>query len=185
MAKVASFWATVNYREAYGLFATNGILFNHESPRRGETFVSRKISRAIARIKAGLQDKLYLGNLDARRDWGYAPEYVEAMWLMLQVDEPEDFVIASGESHSVREFVEAAFGHAGLDYEPYVEIDPRYFRPSEVDVLLGDSSKAADKLGWKPAVSFDDLVKIMVDADEAELQDELAGKVSRFSHEMT
>ena len=130
VAKVAAFWATVNYREAYGLFATNGILFNHESPRRGETFVTRKITRAVASIKAGLQDKLYLGNLDARRDWGYAPDYVEAMWLMLQADEPEDFVIATGETHSVREFVEAAFEHAGLDWEPHVEIDPRYFRPS-------------------------------------------------------
>jgi GDPmannose 4,6-dehydratase len=185
VAKVAAFWATVNYREAYGLFAANGILFNHESPRRGETFVTRKVTRAVARIRAGLQDKLYLGNLDARRDWGYAPDYVEAMWLMLQADEPEDFVIATGETHSVREFVEAAFEHAGLEWEPHVEIDPRYFRPSEVDELLGDASKAAERLGWRPKVAFDELVKIMVDADIAELEDELAGKVTRYSHEGT
>jgi GDPmannose 4,6-dehydratase len=185
VAKVAAFWATVNYREAYGLFATNGILFNHESPRRGETFVTRKVTRAVARIKAGLQEKLYLGNLEASRDWGYAPDYVEAMWLMLQADEPEDFVIATGETHTVREFVEAAFEHAGLEWEPHVEIDERYFRPSEVDVLLGDASKAEERLGWKPKVSFAELVKIMVDADVAELDDELAGKVTRFSHEGT
>jgi GDPmannose 4,6-dehydratase len=185
VSKVAAFWATVNYREAYGLFAANGILFNHESPRRGETFVTRKVTRAIARIKAGLQDKLYLGNLDARRDWGYAPDYVEAMWSMLQADEPEDFVIATGETHSVREFVEAAFEHAGLDWEPYVEIDPRYFRPAEVDELQGDASKAAERLGWRPKVSFDELVRTMVDADIAELEDELAGKVTRYSHEGT
>ncbi len=149
---MAAFWATVNYREAYGMFAVNGILFNHESPRRGETFVTRKITRALARIKAGLQDKLYLGNLDAKRDWGFAGDYVEAMWMMLQVDEPDDFVIATGETHSVREFLEAAFEHAGMDWEPYVEIDPRYFRPAEVDVLLGDPSKAkrssAGSRGW-------------------------------------
>ena len=185
VSKVAAYWATVNYREAYGLFATNGILFNHESPRRGETFVTRKVTRALARIKAGLQDKLFLGNLDARRDWGYAPDYVEAMWLMLQADEPEDFVIATGATHSVREFVEAAFEHAGLDWEPHVEIDPRYFRPSEVDELLGDASKAAESLGWRAKVSFSELVKIMVDADIAELDDELAGKVTRYSHEGT
>jgi GDPmannose 4,6-dehydratase len=185
VSKVAAYWATVNYREAYGLFATNGILFNHESPRRGETFVTRKVTRAVARIKAGLQDKLFLGNLDARRDWGYAPDYVEAMWLMLQADEPEDFVIATGATHSVREFVEAAFEHAGLDWEPHVEIDPRYFRPSEVDELLGDASKAAERLGWRAKVSFEELVKIMVDADIAELDDELAGKVTRYSHEGT
>ena len=185
VSKVAAFWATVNYREAYGLFATNGILFNHESPRRGETFVTRKVTRAVARIKAGLQDKLYLGNLDARRDWGYAPDYVEAMWLMLQTDEPEDFVIATGETHSVREFVEAAFEHAGLDWEPHIDIDPRYFRPAEVDELLGDASKAAERLGWRPKVAFDELVKIMVDADVAELEDELSGKVTRYSHEGT
>jgi GDPmannose 4,6-dehydratase len=185
VAKVAAFWATVNYREAYGLFATNGILFNHESPRRGETFVTRKVTRAVARIKAGLQDKLFLGNLDARRDWGYAPDYVEAMWLMLEADEPEDFVIATGTTHSVREFVEAAFEHAGLDWEPHVEIDPRYFRPAEVDELLGDASKAAERLGWGARVSFEELVKIMVDADIAELDDELAGRVTRYSHEGT
>jgi GDPmannose 4,6-dehydratase len=183
VAKVSAYWATVNYREAYGLFAVNGILFNHESPRRGETFVTRKITRAVARIKAGLQDKLYLGNLDAERDWGYAPDYAEAMWLMLQADEPDDFVVATGETHSVREFLEAAFGHAGLDWEPHVEIDPRYFRPSEVDVLLGDASKAHQKLGWEPRVGFEELVRLMVDADTAELDDQLAGKVVRYSHE--
>ena len=185
VSKVSAFWATVNYREAYGLFAANGILFNHESPRRGETFVTRKITRALARIKAGLQDKLYLGNLDASRDWGYAPDYVEAMWMMLQAEEPEDFVIASGESHTVREFLEAAFVHVGLEWEPHVEIDPRYFRPSEVDVLLGDPSKAKERLRWEPKVRFEELVRIMVDADVAELEDQLAGKVSRFSHEGT
>jgi GDPmannose 4,6-dehydratase len=185
VAKVAAFWATVNYREAYGLFATNGILFNHESPRRGETFVTRKITRALARIKAGLQEKLFLGNLDASRDWGFAPDYVEAMWMMLQADEPEDFVIASGETHTVREFLEAAFAHAGLDWEPYVEIDPRYFRPSEVDALLGDPAKARERLGWEPKVRFEELVRIMVDADIAELEDQLAGRVSRYSHEGT
>jgi GDPmannose 4,6-dehydratase len=183
VAKVSAYWATVNYREAYGLFAVNGILFNHESPRRGETFVTRKITRALARIKAGLQDKLYLGNLDAKRDWGYAPDFAEAMWLMLQASEPDDFVVATGETHSVREFLEAAFGHAGLDWEEHVEIDPRYFRPSEVDVLLGDASKAREKLGWTPKVGFDELVRLMVEADMAELDDQLAGKVVRYSHE--
>ena len=183
VAKVSAYWATVNYREAYGLFAVNGILFNHESPRRGETFVTRKITRALARIKAGLQDKLYLGNLDAKRDWGYAPDYAEAMWLMLQAAEPDDFVVATGETHSVREFLESAFGHAGLDWEEYVEIDPRYFRPSEVDVLLGDASKAREKLGWEPKVGFDELVRLMVDADMSALEDQLAGKVVRYSHE--
>src|SRR5919106_1959203 len=145
---------TVNYREAHGLFACNGILFNHESPRRGETFVTRKITRAVARIKAGIQDKLYLGNLDARRDWGYAPEYVEAMWLMLQQDQPEDFVIATGEAHSVREFAESAFACVGLDWKRHIEIDPRYFRPSEVEVLLGDPSKADQRLGWEAPTGF-------------------------------
>jgi GDPmannose 4,6-dehydratase len=183
VAKVSAYWATVNYREAYGLFAVNGILFNHESPRRGETFVTRKITRAIARIKAGLQDKLYLGNLEAKRDWGYASDYAEAMWLMLQAAEPDDFAVATGETHSVREFLEAAFGHAGLDWEEYVEIDPRYFRPSEVDVLLGDASKAREKLGWEPKVGFDELVRLMVDADMSALEDQLAGKVVRYSHE--
>jgi GDPmannose 4,6-dehydratase len=178
VAKVAAYWATVNYREAYGMFATNGILFNHESPRRGETFVTRKITRAVARIQAGLQDKLFLGNLDAKRDWGYAPDYVEAMWMMLQVKEPDDFVIATGETHSVREAVEVAFAHADLDWDDKVEIDERYYRPSEVDVLLGDASKAKEKLGWEPKVRFKELVELMVDADIAELSDQLAGKVT-------
>src|SRR5215813_12675232 len=149
-AKLYAYWITANYRESYGLHASNGILFNHESPRRGETFVTRKITRAVARIKAGLQDKLYLGNLDARRDWGYAQEYVEAMWLILQQSEPDDFVIATGEAHSVREFLEVAFRHVGLHWEQYVAIDPRYYRPAEVDLMLGDASKAKKKLGWKP-----------------------------------
>jgi len=183
VAKVAAYWAAVNYREAYGMFASNGILFNHESERRGETFVTRKITRAVARIKHGLQDKLYLGNLDAQRDWGYAPDYVEAMWKMLQVDDPDDFVVATGETHSVREFLERAFRHAGLDWEPHVEVDPRYFRPAEVDALLGDATKAREKLGWTPRVGFEELVRIMVDADLAALEDQLAGKVTRFSHE--
>ena len=165
ISKVYAYWTTVNYRESYNIFACNGILFNHESPRRGETFVSRKITRAVGRIKYGLQKKLYLGNLDAKRDWGYAPEYVEAMWLMLQQDEPEDYVIATGEVHSVKEFLEEAFKHAGLDWKDYVEIDPIYFRPTEVDMLQGDSTKAMKKLGWKPKVKFKELVKIMVDAD--------------------
>ncbi len=175
-AKVYSFWITVNYRESYGLHASNGILFNHESPRRGETFVTRKITRALAQIKAGRQDKLYLGNLDSKRDWGYAKEYVEAMWLMLQQDEPDDYVIATNETHSVREFLEVAFGHAGLDWRKYVEIDPRYYRPAEVDLLIGDASKAKKKLGWEPKTKFAELVKIMVDADMKLLTDHLAGK---------
>jgi GDPmannose 4,6-dehydratase len=183
VSKVAAYWAAVNYREAYGIYACNGILFNHESERRGETFVTRKITRAVARIKHGLQDKLYLGNLDAKRDWGYAPDYVEAMWMMLQADDPDDYVIATGETHSVREFLELAFSHAGLDWPAHVEIDPRYFRPSEVDVLLGDASKAHEKLGWKPRVGFDELVTLMVDADVNALEDQLAGKVTRYSHE--
>jgi GDPmannose 4,6-dehydratase len=183
VAKVAAFWATVNYREAYDMFAGNGILFNHESPLRGETFVTRKVTRAVARIKAGLQDKLYLGNLDAKRDWGYAPDFVEAMWLMLQHSEPLDLVIATGETHTVREFVVAAFAHAGMEWEPYVEIDPRYFRPSEVEELLGDASKARETLGWEPKVKFDELVRLMVDADVTALEDQLAGKVTRYSHE--
>lgn len=178
-AKVYAYWITVNYREAYGMFTCNGILFNHESPRRGETFVTRKITRAVAHIKAGLQDKLYLGNLDAKRDWGYAKEYVEAMWLMLQQSEPDDYVIATGETHSVREFLELAFEYAGLDWKKYVEIDPRYFRPSEVDLLIGDYSKAKKKLGWEPKTKFEDLVKLMVDADIKMLNDQLAGKVRR------
>jgi GDPmannose 4,6-dehydratase len=177
VAKVFGYWATINYREAYGLFAVNGILFNHESARRGETFVSRKITRAVARVKAGLQDKLYLGNLEARRDWGYAPEYVEAMWLMLQGDQPDDFVIATGESHTVREFVERAFACAGLDWEQYVDIDPRYYRPTEVEHLRGDASKARRVLGWEPRTRFEELVDIMVDADIRQLEDELAGRL--------
>jgi GDPmannose 4,6-dehydratase len=164
-AKVFAHWITVNYRESYGLFACNGILFNHESPRRGETFVTRKITRAAAHIRAGLQEKLYLGNLDAKRDWGYAKEYVEAMWLMLQQPEPDDYVVATGETHSVREFLEVAFGHAGLDWKRHVEIDPRYYRPAEVDLLVGDSSKARQKMGWQPKVTFTELAKLMVDAD--------------------
>jgi GDPmannose 4,6-dehydratase len=170
VAKLYSYWITVNYRESYGLFACNGILFNHESPRRGETFVTRKVTRAAASIKLGLQDKLYLGNLDAKRDWGYAPEYVEAMWRMLQQDEPEDFVIATGETHTVRELCETAFGHLGLDYQQHVEIDPRYFRPAEVDLLIGDPSKAKQKLGWQPQVTFKELVRIMTEADLADLR---------------
>jgi GDPmannose 4,6-dehydratase len=181
VAKVAGFWAAVNYREAYDLFAVNGILFNHESPRRGETFVTRKITRAVARINAGLQDKLYLGNLDARRDWGYAPDYVEAMWMMLQANEPTDYVIATGEQHSVREFCEHAFGRVGLDWEEHVEVDPRYYRPAEVDSLLGDATKAREHLGWEPSVGFEELVELMVDADCATLEDQLAGKVTRSS----
>jgi len=180
-AKVYAHWTTVNYREGYGLFACNGILFNHESPRRGETFVSRKITRAVARIRAGLESKLYLGNLEAKRDWGYAPEYVEAMWRMMQLDKPDDFVVATGETHAVREFVETAFEHAGLDWQRCVEIDPRYFRPTEVDVLLGDASKAERELGWRPKVKFGDLVRLMVDADWKLLQDQLDGRAARES----
>jgi len=164
-AKVYAYWMTVNYREGYNLFACNGILFNHESPRRGETFVTRKITRAITYISAGKQDKLYLGNLKAKRDWGYAPEYVEAMWLMLQQDEPQDYVVGTGEAHSVQEFVEEAFAYAGLDWKEHVEIDPRYFRPMETEFLLSDSSKASGELGWEPKVSFKELIEIMVDAD--------------------
>jgi GDPmannose 4,6-dehydratase len=164
-AKAYAYWITVNYRESYGMYACNGILFNHESERRGETFVSRKITRAATRIKLGLQQKLYMGNLDARRDWGYARDYVEAMWLMMQAEQPDDYVIATGETHSVREFLEEAFGYLGLDWGKYVEIDPRYFRPAEVDLLLGDPTKAKTILGWEPKVSFKELVKIMVDSD--------------------
>jgi GDPmannose 4,6-dehydratase len=164
-AKVYSFWQTVNYREAYGLFACNGILFNHESPRRGETFVTRKITRAATRIKLGLQEKLYLGNLDAKRDWGFAGDFVEAMWLVLQQDKPDDYVIATGEMHSVREFLDEVFGHLDMDWQKYVEIDPRYFRPTEVDILLGDSSKARKVLNWQPKVTFKALAKMMTDAD--------------------
>ena len=164
-AKAYAYHITVNYRESYGMFACNGILFNHESERRGETFVSRKITRAATRIKLGLQEKLYMGNLDARRDWGYARDYVEAMWLMMNVDEADDYVVATGETHSVREFIEKAFGYLDLDWERYVEIDPRYFRPAEVDLLLGDATKAREKLGWEPKVSFENLVTLMVDHD--------------------
>jgi GDPmannose 4,6-dehydratase len=164
-AKAYAFYMVRNYREAYGFFACNGILFNHESPRRGETFVTRKITRAATRISQGLQEKLFLGNLEARRDWGYAPEYVEAMWLMLQQEKPDDYVIATGETHSVKEFVEEVFGLLGLDWRKYVELDRNYLRPTEVDTLLGDSSKAEKKLGWRPQVSFKDLVRIMVEAD--------------------
>jgi GDPmannose 4,6-dehydratase len=165
VAKVYSHWITVNYRESYDLFACCGILFNHESPRRGETFVTRKITRAVARIKAGQQKKLYLGNLDAKRDWGYAKEYVKAMWLMLQQDQPGDYVIATGETHSVREFLDQAFSHARLDWHDFVEIDPKYLRPAEVDLLVGDASKARRELGWEPKVTFNGLVQLMVDAD--------------------
>jgi GDPmannose 4,6-dehydratase len=164
-AKAYSFWQTVNYREAYGLFACNGILFNHESPRRGETFVTRKITRAATRIKLGLQDKLFLGNLDAKRDWGFAGDYIEAMWLMLQQDKPDDYVVATGESHSVREFVVEVFSNLDLDWQKYVEIDPRYLRPSEVDYLQGDASKAKKVLKWEPKVTFEELAKMMTDAD--------------------
>ena len=164
-AKVYSFWQTVNYREAYGLFACNGILFNHESPRRGETFVTRKITRAATRIKLGLEDKLYLGNLDAKRDWGFAGDYVEAMWLMLQQDKPDDYVVATGESHSVREFVAEIFGYLDLDWQKYIEIDQHYFRPSEVDYLQGDASKAKKVLKWEPKITFKELARLMTDAD--------------------
>src|ERR1700724_2508100 len=165
VSKVAAHWFAVNYRESYGLFGCNGILFNHESPRRGETFVTRKITRAVGRIKEGLQDKLFLGNLDAKRDWGFAGDYVEAMWLMLQHDTPDDFVVATGESFSVRTFVEQAFGQLGLDWQRYVELDPRYLRPTEVDALHGDPSKAERMLGWKRKVSFPQLVAMMVASD--------------------
>jgi GDPmannose 4,6-dehydratase len=168
-AKVYSYWMVRNYREAYGLFACNGILFNHESPRRGETFVTRKITMAVARIAAGLQDVLYLGNLDARRDWGYAPEYADAMWRMLQADEPADYVVATGTSYSVGDFVRMAFEHAGLDWEKHVKFDPRYLRPTEVDDLIGDATKAKDVLGWQAQTFTPELVKIMVDADRERL----------------
>jgi GDPmannose 4,6-dehydratase len=164
-AKAYAYYITVNYRESYGLFACNGILFNHESERRGETFVSRKITRAATRIKLGLQEKLYLGNLDAQRDWGYARDYVEAMWMIMNAAEPDDYVVATGETHSVREFLEKTFNYLDLDWHEYVEIDPRYFRPAEVDVLMGDAGKARRQLGWEPKVSFDELVKLMTDHD--------------------
>jgi GDPmannose 4,6-dehydratase len=176
VAKVYAHWATVNYRESYDLFACCGILFNHESPRRGETFVTRKITRAVARIKAGQQKKLYLGNLDAKRDWGYAREYVEAMWMMLQQDQPDDYVIATGETHSVAEFLTEAFSHVNLDWRDYVELDPKYLRPAEVDLLIGDAGKASRELGWNPKVTFKELVRLMVDAD--------VSMVNRHEHEV-
>ena len=175
-AKVYAYWMTVNYREAYGMFACNGILFNHESPRRGETFVTRKITMALARIKHGVQKRLYLGNLNAKRDWGFAGDYVEAMWLMLQQPKPDDYVIATGETHSVREFLQEAFSYAGLEWQKYDHVDKRYFRPTEVDYLLGDSSKARKKLGWKPKVRFKQLVRMMVDSDMKVVAQELYGK---------
>ena len=178
-AKVFSYWVTVNYRESYGLHASNGILFNHESPRRGETFVTRKITRGASYIKLGLQDKLYLGNLDSQRDWGYAKEYVEAMWLMLQQPEPDDYVIATHETHTIRECLEVAFARVGLDWKNHVEIDPRYYRPAEVDLLIGDYSKAKRKLGWEPRTKFKELIELMVDADLRLIHDQLAGKVNR------
>lgn len=165
VAKVYAHWMTVNYREAYGLFACNGILFNHESPRRGETFVTRKVTRAVARIKLGLQRELFMGNLDAKRDWGYAAEYVEAMWLMLQQSEPDDYVVATGETHSIKELLTVAFQHAGLEWESFVKVDPKYYRPTEVDLLIGDATKAREKLGWRPRVSFRELITMMVEAD--------------------
>jgi GDPmannose 4,6-dehydratase len=175
-AKLYAHWVTVNYRESYGLHASSGILFNHESPRRGETFVTRKITRAIAHILCGLQHKLYLGNIEAKRDWGYAKEYVEAMWLMLQQDEPDDYVIATNETHSVKEFLEVAFSHAGLDWRKFVEIDEKYFRPAEVDLLKGDYSKAKKKLGWEPKTRFEDLVKLMANEDIRRLKEHREGR---------
>ncbi len=175
-AKVYAYWITVNYRESYGLHASNGILFNHESPRRGETFVTRKITRAVAHIQAGLQDKLYLGNLEAKRDWGYAKEYVEAMWLMLQQDQPDDYVVATAQTHSIRECLDLAFGHAGMNWKKYVEIDPHYYRPAEVDLLMGDYSKARQKLGWEPKTKFEDLIRLMVEADIKLLKDHREGR---------
>lgn len=182
-AKVFAHNITVNYRESYGLHASSGLLFNHESPRRGETFVTRKITRAVAHIRHGVQKKLYLGNLDARRDWGYAPDYVRAMWLMLQQETPGDFVIGTGESHSVRQFVELAFAHAGLDWKEHVQVDERYFRPAEVDHLRADGSKARRVLGWEPAVTFDELVRIMVEADRKSVETRLKGGVEALEPE--
>jgi GDPmannose 4,6-dehydratase len=179
VAKAMGHMMTVNYRESYGMYCVSGILFNHESPRRGETFVTRKITRALARIKAGLQDELFLGNLDAKRDWGHAPDYVDAMWRMLQRDEPEDFVIATGETHSVREFLERAAAILDLDWRGFTKIDERYFRPAEVDELCGDATRARERLGWTPSVTFDELVRLMVEADVKLLEDELAGRKVR------
>jgi GDPmannose 4,6-dehydratase len=176
VAKLYSHWITVNYRESYGLHASSGILFNHESPRRGETFVTRKITRAVARIKAGLQEKLFLGNLESKRDWGYAPEYVEAMWRMLRQDKPDDYVVATGETHTVQEFLEVAFARAGLDPGKHVAFDERYLRPAEVDLLIGDASKAKKRLGWEPKVKFKQLAEIMVDADIEQLKKEMEGR---------
>jgi GDPmannose 4,6-dehydratase len=178
-AKVYAYWMTVNYRESYNLHASNGILFNHESPRRGETFVTRKITRALARIKAGLQKDLYLGNLDAKRDWGYAPEYVEAQWRMLQQDKGDDYVVATGETHSIREFLDVAFALVDLDWNKHVKIDPRYYRPAEVDLLIGDAAKAKKLLGWEPKTTFKELVRIMVQADQELLALQLSGKAIR------
>jgi GDPmannose 4,6-dehydratase len=181
VAKVMAHWITVNYRESYGMFAATGILFNHESPRRGETFVTRKITRALARIEAGLQEKLFLGNLDAKRDWGYTPDYTDAMWRILQADEPDDYVIATGEMHSVREFLDEAAAHLGIDWQDVVEFDERYLRPAEVDALCGDATKARERLDWKPTVTFKELVRVMVDADREALADQLAGRAVRLS----
>ena len=180
-AKLFGHSVTVNYRESYGMFAVSGILFNHESPRRGETFLTRKVARAVAHIRAGLQHKLYLGNLDARRDWGYAPEYVEAMWLMLQQDEPQDFVIGTGEMHTVREFVELAFGHAGLDWRQHVERDPRYLRPAEVDALQANPVKARRLLGWSHRTDFTELIRIMVNAELEEIRERQSGVLKPVS----
>ena len=179
-AKVYSYWLTVNYRESYNMHASNGILFNHESPRRGETFVTRKVTRAVARIAAGVQKKLYMGNLDSKRDWGYAPEYVEAQWRMMQQDQPDDYVIATGETHTIREFLQESFGMLNMDYEKYVEIDPRYFRPAEVDLLIGDASKAKRQLDWTPKTTFKELVRIMTEADVALLKHQMSGKDIRM-----
>ncbi|QHG82231.1 GDP-mannose 4,6-dehydratase [Rhodococcus rhodochrous] len=181
-AKVYSYWVTKNYREAYDMFAVNGILFNHESPRRGETFVTRKITRAVARIKAGVEKHLYMGNIDAVRDWGYAPEYVEGMWRMLQADEPDDFVLATGQAYSVRDFLQVAFEHAGLDWEEHVKFDERYLRPTEVDSLIGDSTRAQEKLGWKARVHTPELARIMVDADIDALGHEGRPWIDRPAH---
>ena len=178
-AKVYSYWITINYRESYGMHANNGILFNHEIPRRGETCVTRKITRAAAHIKLGLQDKLFLGNLDSKRDWGYAKEYVEAMWLMLQQPEGDDYVVATNETHTIRECLDVAFARLDLDWKQYVEIDPRYYRPAEVDLLIGDYSKAKKKLGWEPKTTFKGLIELMADADLQLLKDQIAGKVPR------
>jgi GDPmannose 4,6-dehydratase len=183
VAKLAAYWITVNYRESYGMHASNGILFNHESERRGETFVTRKITRALAAIHLGLQSKLYLGNLDARRDWGYAPDFTDAMWRIVQQDEPDDYVIATGEMHSVREFLDEAGQCLGLNWQDVVEIDPKYYRPAEVDALCGDASKAREKLGWEPTVSFQALVRIMVESDLKVLEDRLAGRGVRLGRE--